>query len=549
MDRLTGMTSRQIYKLKKELIAEKIHYYREHLDVFCENVLEIELNLYQKVALRAMAKYNFSTFVWSRGLGKTWLSAVYVCCMSILYPNLRVGIIAPSFRQSKMLIEDKIDNDLCIRSPFLRQEKIKPINGTDQMVRKFANNSQIIAIPIGTSGAKIRGARFSIVIADEYAQLNPNIVKTVVEPMMVSKLDYKVDAKEDEEFFDMKFIAISSAFFKFNHLYQSMEGNLEQIVNGSDKHYVSCLDYQVGLDVGLFNESVIQEAERTFSKIQFDMEYRATFPDLSDNNWISPTDLMECSVLKKVELQYDSNYEYIMGVDVARVSGNDNTAIAIIKLVKNPNKKTVEKHLVYLKTLNGKTFNEQASEIRKILDIFPVDEIHMDTTGLGLGLSDELAKPALNPMTGEIDPPLCDKNNKEHLENYPDGSFLIHGHKFSLEFNYQLGVSVKRNTQKRLLKMYSQEALDNVASPTADQVMMLEETNKAKIEMMSIEAFPKGNLLSFDVPSSGVSEGRKDRWTAISLALLGADEKEKDMFSENKPKEIFLGSVGRRNLY
>lgn len=548
MDRTIGMTSREVYDFKKKLLADKIEYYREHIDVFCEEYLGIPLNLYQKVSLRAMAKYNFIVLVWSRGLGKTWTSAVYVCCMAILYPNLRIGIIAPSFRQSKMLVEDKIDNDLCIRSDALRQEIVDSKNGTDQLIRKFANNSQIIAIPVGNSGAKIRGGRFSIIIADEYAQMNPNVVQSVIKPMMVSKLDYKVDAEEDEDFFDMKFISISSAFFKFNHLYEFFKDTVEQIANGSKKHYASCLDYKVGLDVGLYNESVIEEAKRTYSKLDFDMEYNATFPDLSDDNWISPTDLMACSNLMKMDLQFDSNYKYIMGLDVARTAGNDNTAIVILKLVPDNKKKILERHLIYQKTLNGKTFNEQATEIRKILNKFPCDEIHMDTTGLGLGLSDELAKPSIDPITNEIEPALCDVNNEEHKNDIPDGNFIIHGHKFSLDFNHQLGMSVKQNTQKRLLRMYSQEALDSVSNPTMEEILMLDEAEKTRREIMSIEARPRGNFLTFDVPRGGMSEGRKDRWTATGLALLGSDAIEKDMF-RSKNEVMTLGVIGRRNFY
>lgn len=548
VDRTIGMTSREVYELKKKLLADKIEYYREHIDVFCEEYLGIPLNLYQKIALRAMAKHNFIVLVWSRGLGKTWTSAVYVCCMAILYPNLRIGIIAPSFRQSKMLVEDKIDNDLCIRSDALRQEIVDSKNGTDQLIRKFANNSQIIAIPVGNSGAKIRGGRFSIIIADEYAQMNPNVVQSVIKPMMVSKLDYKVDADEDDDFFDMKFISISSAFFKFNHLYEFFKDTVEQIAHGSDKHYASCLDYKVGLDVGLYNESVIEEAKRTYSKLDFDMEYRATFPDLSDDNWISPTDLMACSNLMRMDLHFDENYQYIMGLDVARTEGNDNSAIVVLKLVPDKARKVLEKHLVYQKVLNGKTFNEQATEIRKVLNKFPCDEIHMDTTGLGLGLVDELAKPSIDVITGELEPALCDVNNEEHKKTIPDGNFIIHGHKFSLDFNHQLGISVKQNTQKRLLRMYSNEALDGVSSPTVEEIMVLEEAERTRREIMSIEARPRGNFLTFNVPRGGMSEGRKDRWTATALALRGADIIEKDMFREKNDVKT-LGTIGRRRFY
>ena len=185
---------------------------------------------------------------------------------------------------------------------------------------------------------------------------------------------------------------------------------------------------------------------------------------------------------------------------------------------------------------------------QQILNKFPCDEIHMDTTGLGLGLADELAKPSIDISTGEIEPALCDVNNEEHKKEIPDGNFIIHGHKFSLDFNHQLGISVKQNTQKRLFRMYSNEALDNSSSSTMEEVMLLEEAERTRREIMSIEARPRGNFLTFDVPRGGMSEGRKDRWTATALALRGADIIEKDMFRE-KNDVMTLGAIGRRRFY
>ncbi len=96
--------------------------------------------------------------------------------------------------------------------------------------------------------------------------------------------------------------------------------------------------------------------------------------------------------------------------------------------------------------------------------------------------------------------------------------------------------------------MYSNEALDNSSSSTMEEVMLLEEAERTRREIMSIEARPRGNFLTFDVPRGGMSEGRKDRWTATALALRGADIIEKDMFRE-KNDVMTLGAIGRRRFY
>lgn len=546
-DQNIGKTSRQIQAEIHQLLKESILFYRKKPDVFVENYLGIPLNLYQKVFLRGMFESRQTVGVWSRGLGKSWTTGVGAVALAILYPNINIGIIAPSFRQSKMLFSEKIEEDLMSRSKVLKEEVKSITHGTDEYFMEFYNGSTIRAIPIGSDGAKVRGYRFNVVIIDEYAQVNPIVIDRVVIPMLAVKSNYSVGKTDYSSDMKNKTIAVSSAYFKFNHFYSLFKDTAKQMAKGDNNFFASSLDYRVGLDVGLFDESDISSAKRKFSPIDFAMEYGAIFVDLSENSWISPQDLQECSVLKKVETSAKEGYEYIAGLDVARVSGNDNTSIKVIKLVPNHEGKYLEKHEVYSVTLNGLTFNEQAAKVREVLNKFPCIELHMDTTGLGLGLADELAKPFFNPLTGEIDPPLCDINNDQHKKEIPDGVFLIHGHKFNVEFNYQLGVAMKKNTQHRRLLFYSQEALDD-DSITPEQMNQVNEAELTKREIMCIEAKPRGNFLAFDVPRSGFSEGRKDRWTATSLAVLGAEEYEQNYFKEEEDG-LLIGSVERRVIY
>jgi hypothetical protein len=114
-------------RLRKQIVLELVKYYRRYPDRYCEEVLEIKLNLYQKVLVRAFFKKKYSMWVLSRGLGKTWLGALCLMIYCILYPNVLAGVIAPSFRQSKLVIEDKIIKDLLDRSPFLKSEVSRSI--------------------------------------------------------------------------------------------------------------------------------------------------------------------------------------------------------------------------------------------------------------------------------------------------------------------------------------------------------------------------------------------------------------------------------------
>ena len=546
MDSNVGLTSREIYEKKKKLIAEKINEYRKRPDIMNEELLEVKQNLYQRVAIRALFNKPYNIWVWSRGLGKSWTAGLAAIDFALLYPGIRIGIAAPSFRQSKMIIENKIVGDLMDRSPFVRQEIRKINNKVDTLEVEFYNGSSIISFPVGTDGSKIRGLRLQFTIIDEYAQMNKTIVDRVIKPMLAVRSGYEVNKTDYSNDVQNRMLFTSSAYFKFNHLYQTVKDYGELISQGSEDHFVYPLDYKVGIDVGLYSSDFIENERKTQTTIDFDMEYGAKFIDLSESNWISPTELSACATENKIELNGDKEVKYVAGLDVARVSGNDNTCMKVVKLI--PNEDHYIRKEVYSKALNGNTFGKQNYEIRKILDKFPIERLYMDTTGLGVGLADELAKPYMNPDTGEIDPPLYDVNNKEHIGN-EDGSFLIYGQKFSLNFNYRLAVAMKKSVQKRKLKMYADETegvyQDNL---NIDELEQIDESRKTRNEIMSIEAKPKGNLLSFDVPKGGLSEGRKDRWTALSLCMFGADEMEDEFFNEDE-FELPYVSISSRGVY
>ena len=178
-----GLTSRELYERKKSLISQKINYYRQRPDIMNEELLEIKQNLYQRVAIRALFDKSYNIWVWSRGLGKSWTAGLAAVDFALLYPGMRIGVAAPSFRQSKMIIENKIVGDLMQRSKFLEQEVKKVNNKIDTLEVEFYNGSKIISFPVGTDGAKIRGLRLEFIIIDEYAQMNPTIVNRVIKPI------------------------------------------------------------------------------------------------------------------------------------------------------------------------------------------------------------------------------------------------------------------------------------------------------------------------------------------------------------------------------
>ncbi len=541
--RISRQSDRDKYRKRRKLLAQSIIYFRERPDVFCEEILEIKLNLYQKVLLRAFFQSKYSLWILSRGLGKTWLGALALVIYCMLYRGTLAGVIAPSFRQSKILVEDKIVKDLKEKSPFLKSEIQKTVVSQAEARIEFYNGSRIMAVPTG-DGNKIRGYRFHLLMCDEYAQIKKNILDLVVNPMMNVRRGYEVGKTEYEDEIGNRLLVASSAYYQHNHLYELIKQYIDEICGGNEKYYVSILDYRVGIDVGLFDDDHIAKEKKRLSPLDFNMEYGCLFPNLSENTWISPDDLQKCSTLKHIEILGKKNYEYIMGLDVARVEGQDNTIAHIIKLV--PRKGHVQKHLLYTKSMNGEKFSTQAKEIRNLLKKFPnTKRIFMDTNGLGVGLADALSEPYYDMEEQKDYPPIIDINDTQAVREIKNGVPLIYGIKPTNEINHKMGMAVKTATQKGHLKMYCNEAGDdkvlNDEILTVEEEMQILEAEATRREVMQIEAKPNGLFFKFQNPNR---KGRKDRWSALGFALYGAELLEGE--DENDDEPICVGSVTTR---
>lgn len=53
-------------QLKQEIYSQAVDYYRTKPDEFCEDVIGIKINVYQKIMLRCIFKYDYIMFIMCR---------------------------------------------------------------------------------------------------------------------------------------------------------------------------------------------------------------------------------------------------------------------------------------------------------------------------------------------------------------------------------------------------------------------------------------------------------------------------------------------------
>jgi len=353
----------------------------------------------------------------------SFLQAVNACLMVLLYPGKRVGLIGSSFRQAKTIFNE-VDRIYQMSSILQQASERKPINGTDMCLLKFKpagrySGTRIAAIPLGNDGGKIRGERFHVIAADEFAQIPESIFNLVIKPMAATASDPMERAKrvarakrlkalgitpDDDEEIANKIVMSSSGYYKTNHMWGRMRYYWSRIRSGDERYSVMQLPYWLMPD-GFLDETNIEEARETLPNSLFEMEYCGLM--VSDTDGFYKASLLEACTANTVDNFHtviktgDRDKEYLMAIDPAREK--DSFAILIFEVTGSGNAR-----IVYAKTYDQVSSVRTAQSIFKLRDTFNITRIIMDSQGGGANIRDLLEegignnRPILN---------IDDKNN------------------------------------------------------------------------------------------------------------------------------------------
>lgn len=523
---------------KEQITAELIAYWRERPDECSEQLLGIRLNNYQKILIRDSWNRRFVMWLLSRGLGKSWLGMLYLVLKAILYPNLLIGIVSPTYQQAKRVLIDKFEREILRDSPFLLHEfdpsDFKKSQADTSVT--FYNMSRIKAVSAGQSDdSSQRGDRFHILLCDEYAQIRKEVIDRVINPSMNNRVGYRVGQKNNPNMIQNQIIIASTAFYRFNHLWDEFTIYLDNMLKGNKDYVVYTFPYQVGIDVGLFDEVFIEKEKQRMSPDDFEMEYCNFFPSIGENSWIQFDDLMNCADLDHFYLKGDDKYETIIVVDVAIEDGGDNSCFIVGKLIPQGDG-DIQIDVVKIVTTNGMSYERQHGVLRQLLKDYPnTVKVLMDTNGVGKGLYYECMKPYWDHESQKELPPLVASNDEIAMRNIPHGVSIIYSLYPTVEINHKMGVALKTYVQKNWLHMYHDGTRGSTeGSLTLEQKAQILEAEATRREILKIEAVPSGTYFKFQLSSqlARSKAGRKDRWSALCMLVYGVE-----MIKEEKAEE------------
>jgi hypothetical protein len=175
------------YEILKAQANNMIEFYRQSPVIAAYDLLGVELDYIQSIIFHDVWFKDYVIVVACRGLGKSFLQALLAVLKALLYPGHRVGLIGSSYRQSKVMFREV--EVLYQSSEIFREATLRPpVKSTDMCEVRFKpagsySGSSILAIPLGSDGAKIRGQRFFTICVDEFAQVPEQIFNLVIRPM------------------------------------------------------------------------------------------------------------------------------------------------------------------------------------------------------------------------------------------------------------------------------------------------------------------------------------------------------------------------------
>ena len=381
-------------------------YYRSNPHTFAEDYLHVKLKLFQKIILCMMMVSYTIMYLASRGQGKTFLSAIFVCVRCILYPGTKICIASGTRGQANLVLE-KIMQELRPGSAELAaeiDEKETKMNAAMSMI-VFKNGSQVKVV---TATDSSRGNRAHILIIDEFRLVRKDVIDTILRkflstprhPKFMDLPEYQGDKQYAEP---NKIIYLSSAYFSSHWSYQKCKDTCVSMLNDKRHSFICGLPYQLALSENLLmEEQVIEEmSESDFNEIRWSMEMDCLFYGSSDGSFfdfetISKDRKVEYAMLPdKIALKLGghTNNKFrippklpgeirILSADIALMASskrkkNDASAIFINQMMPTKAGRYMN-NIVYTENNEGMLTEEEALKIRKLYDEYSCDYIVLD---------------------------------------------------------------------------------------------------------------------------------------------------------------------------
>lgn len=159
-------------------------FFRRNMHRFVIDYLKIQLYEYQALAIYEMGISNLICIIASRNDAKSFIVAVYAVARCLLYKGTKFRIGSATEKQAKLIVSEKIIDELCEWSPILRKEIEDYSTRNSEIFVKFRNGSKITVF---VANENARGLRSNGICREETRQIKKKVEDSVISPFQTPR--------------------------------------------------------------------------------------------------------------------------------------------------------------------------------------------------------------------------------------------------------------------------------------------------------------------------------------------------------------------------
>lgn len=537
---LTRVVSKQAILDNIDEYRKAISFYRAYPDKLVDMYIQasgeectFQLFAYQRVLLRAMARYKEVFLTFSRGTSKSFLDDLWNILECILYPNTKLAIAATTKGQSAAILESKVSEILTLL-PILRFEIKKMEKVKDQFTVYFKNGSQMGNLAAKSSS---RGLRFTGLTLEEIIEGDPDIIQEVIIPTLAIQRRAANGEFNKQETISQQKICVTTAGYKDTYAYHTLIRTLLRQLTEPNKAIVLGGSYKIPIIAGLQNMDFIrqQKLSGTFNPTSFGREYLSRWSSGSENAYFAAEVFDRYRSLQEPVFEREENLGkgvgYIMAIDVGRFS--DQSEVAIWKYIPQTGT-TSTKHLVNIVSFEQMHFSEQAIEIKLLYNRYKPEKVVIDGAGLGAGLVDELIKPQVDVRTNQyLNPWGVANDDKGYYKQFKTADTidnLLYIIKANASFNTEMYANLQtqlttgklrflideRQAKMKMDASRAKKFKDMTEDEKANWIVPFTQTSLLKDQMVNLEEKHEGVNIILDRTNKNI---RKDKVSAMGYGL------------------------------
>ncbi len=551
-------------------------FFKRNMHRFVMDYLKISLYEYQAIAIYMMGISNLICIIASRNDAKSFIVAVYAVARCLLYKGTKFRIGAATEKQAKLIVSEKIMDELCDWSPILKKEiEDYSIRNNDIFV-KFRNGSKITVF---VANENARGLRSNAICREETRQIKKKVEDSVISPFQTPRKPKYMFRNEYKNNKDLKEqpvdIYISSSWYDDGNW---MWDIAKQALDAMKKHnggLMLAFDESIAIKHELKTiEQLIKEKSK-----QDPATWKIEFLNLklrdSVSSYFTYKMLINRQVLKQVfyprttmDFKLGKKNKYaipkldneirVISNDIAFVAGsqNDNSVYSCIRAIPesvtyNTDNNSVELTQGYRRLYPYLESNQigdttlQAIRIRQLYEDFNADYIVIDSRNGGLQIVYSLQKVLYDEERGVEYKPLKVMNNDEYAkvcqsENAKPCIFVINA---TQALNSDIAIAFRKNLNENRIDFLTNlnVARESILNKNQEYINSLKDDaiKQNYFEMPFLETQLMINecaeLQYEKMPQTGIikiyeqGSKRKDRYTSCSYGSYFIDKLELDL--------------------